>query len=82
MRCLCASRLHPECTEDALTAAVSSLTTEEQRRQRNGGLALPVLLEARERLDERLPCDCCDMVTLSTIEMRDIEAALLAVPRE
>ena len=81
----CASppcRLHASCTEDALSAAIAAFTTARQRQQRNGGLALPVLLDAREQLDERLDIECCEVEELVTIEMRDIIAALKMVPRE
>ncbi|CAI7791669.1 unnamed protein product [Closterium sp. NIES-54] len=74
-------RLHPSITPSSLAAVITRSTTEEQRRQRNGGMALPVLMDARDRLDERLDLDCCDMDELVTITMEDIEAALSNIPQ-
>ncbi|CAI5469529.1 unnamed protein product [Closterium sp. Yama58-4] len=74
-------RLHPSITPSSLAAVITRSTTEEQRRQRNGGMALPVLMDARDRLDERLDIDCCDMDELVTITMEDIEAALSNIPQ-
>ncbi|CAI5499129.1 unnamed protein product [Closterium sp. Naga37s-1] len=66
---------------DVDSAVITRSTTEEQRRQRNGGMALPVLMDARDRLDERLDLDCCDMDELVTITMEDIETALSIIPQ-
>ncbi|CAI5954867.1 unnamed protein product [Closterium sp. NIES-65] len=74
-------RLHSSITPLSLAAVITRSTTEEQRRQRNGGMALPVLMDARDRLDERLDLDCCDMDELMTITMEDIEAALSIIPQ-
>ncbi|CAI5469681.1 unnamed protein product [Closterium sp. Yama58-4] len=73
-------RLHPSCSEEALAEAIIAHTTAKQRRERNGGMAVPVLLDARDHLDLRLPLDCCCAEELMTIHMHDIEAALGMLP--
>eukprot|EP00475_Leptophrys_vorax_P031348 TRINITY_DN47473_c0_g1_i1.p2 TRINITY_DN47473_c0_g1~~TRINITY_DN47473_c0_g1_i1.p2 ORF type:complete len:265 (-),score=14.79 TRINITY_DN47473_c0_g1_i1:376-1146(-) len=73
-------RLDPAITEASLAAAIERGTTAAQRRQRNGGMALPVLLDARDHLDERLAVDCCCCDELVTITMADVEAALAMIP--
>ncbi|CAI5481267.1 unnamed protein product [Closterium sp. Yama58-4] len=73
-------RLHSSCSEEALAEAIIAHTTAKQRRERNGGMAVPVLLDARDHLDLRLPLDCCCEEELMTIHMHDIEAALGMLP--
>ncbi|CAI6004644.1 unnamed protein product [Closterium sp. NIES-64] len=66
-------RLHSSCSEEALAEAIIAHTTAKQRKERNGGMAVPVLLDARDHLDLRLPLDCCCEDELMTIHMHDIE---------
>ncbi|CAI5530256.1 unnamed protein product [Closterium sp. Naga37s-1] len=73
-------RLHSSCSEEALAEAIVAHTTAKQRKERNGGMAVPVLLDARDHLDLRLPLDCCCEDELMTIHMHDIEAALGMLP--
>eukprot|EP00850_Spirogloea_muscicola_P005275 SM000024S07737 [mRNA] locus=s24:115248:117524:+ [translate_table: standard] len=68
--------LATDCTPVALTALLERKTTERQRRQRNGGLVLPVLCDARDMLDCRLDLDCADAEELVTLRLADLEAAL------
>eukprot|EP00850_Spirogloea_muscicola_P008912 SM000049S16683 [mRNA] locus=s49:45544:47832:+ [translate_table: standard] len=68
--------LATDCTPVALTALLERKTTARQRRQRNGGLALPVLCDARDMLDCRLDLDCADAEELVTLRLADFEAAL------
>lgn len=68
--------LAKECTIEAVSALVEKYTTPEQRSQRNGGLALPLLCDARDYLDYRLDIDCVEPTELLTIELRDLAAAL------
>lgn len=69
-------RLDAACSDAALEAEIEAATTEEQRAQRNGGMALPVLMDARDCLDARLDLNCTDPEELTTISIRDIAEAL------
>jgi hypothetical protein len=73
-------KLADTCSEDALAKLLENLTTEKQRQQLNGGLVWPLLVNAREHLDERLDLDCCDPNDLVTITMQDLEAGLQLLP--
>ncbi|XP_072998834.1 uncharacterized protein [Typha latifolia] len=69
-------KLHSSCTIEAVAELISRETTEKQRKEMNGGLIDPLLVNARENLDLRLDFDCIDPETLVTITMEDLEAAL------
>ncbi|KAJ0989266.1 hypothetical protein J5N97_007622 [Dioscorea zingiberensis] len=69
-------KLHPSCTVEAVAELIHSETTEELRKQMNGGLIEPLLANARENLDLRLDFDCSDADELITIMMEDLEAGL------
>lgn len=69
-------RLHPSCTDDALAALIERTTTEKQRKEMNGGLIDPLLVNAREILDMRLGYDCIDANELLTITLEDLEAGI------
>jgi len=69
-------RLHPSCTLDAIAALIERETTEKQRREMNGGLIDPMLVNARENLDLRLSFDCMDSDELLTITLEDLQAGL------
>lgn len=69
-------KLHPSCTEEAVAALIQSETTEKQRKEMNGGLVDPTLVNAREYLDLRLSFDCIDTDELCTIALEDLKAGL------
>uniref|UniRef100_A0A7N0RBK5 AAA+ ATPase domain-containing protein n=1 Tax=Kalanchoe fedtschenkoi TaxID=63787 RepID=A0A7N0RBK5_KALFE len=69
-------KLHPSCTVEAVAQLINRKTTEQQRKEMNGGLADPVLVNARENLDLRLDFDCVDADELLTITMEDLEAGI------
>ncbi|XP_059432500.1 protein CfxQ homolog isoform X2 [Corylus avellana] len=69
-------KLHPSCTEEAVAASIQRETTEKLRKEMNGGLVDPMLVNAREYLDLRLSFDCIDTDELRTITLEDLEAGL------
>ncbi|KAG0618646.1 hypothetical protein M758_4G081200 [Ceratodon purpureus] len=70
-------KLAKECTVDAVAELLELKTTVKQRHLLNGGLVWPLLVNARENLDERLDLDCHDADELVTITMEDLESGLL-----
>ncbi|KAL5835973.1 hypothetical protein ACOSQ4_015470 [Xanthoceras sorbifolium] len=69
-------KLHASCCIDAIASLIERETTEKQRKEMNGGLVDPMLVNAREIMDLRLSFDCIDMDALCTITLEDLEAAL------
>ncbi|KAF8407047.1 hypothetical protein HHK36_006172 [Tetracentron sinense] len=69
-------KLHPSCSVDAVTELIERETTEKQRKEMNGGLVDPMLVNARENLDLRLDFDCAEMDDLLTITLEDLQAGL------
>ncbi|XP_039124694.1 LOW QUALITY PROTEIN: ribulose bisphosphate carboxylase/oxygenase activase, chloroplastic [Dioscorea cayenensis subsp. rotundata] len=69
-------KLHPSCTLEAVAELINRETTEELRKQMNGGLIEPLLMNARENLDLRLDFDCTDADELITITMEDLKTGL------
>lgn len=69
-------KLHPSCTIEAIVSLIERETTEKQRREMNGGLVEPMLVNAREYLDLRLDFDCIDTDELLTITIEDLEGGL------
>lgn len=69
-------KLHPSCTVDAVAELIERETTDKQRKEMNGGLIDPMLVNAREYLDLRLNFDCIDTDELLTITLEDLEAGL------
>ncbi|KAK2645679.1 hypothetical protein Ddye_020874 [Dipteronia dyeriana] len=69
-------KLHSSCSIDAIASLIERETTEKQRKEMNGGLVDPMLVNARENLDLRLSFDCIDMDELRTITLEDLEASL------
>ena len=69
-------KLHPSCTVKAVAELIERETTENRRKEMNGGLIDPLLANARENLDFRLDFDCSDEDSLVTIAMEDLEAGL------
>uniref|UniRef100_A0A1D1YFZ8 Protein cfxQ n=1 Tax=Anthurium amnicola TaxID=1678845 RepID=A0A1D1YFZ8_9ARAE len=65
-------KLHPSCSVEAVAALIENGTTEKQRKEMNGGLIDPLLVNARENLDHRLGFDCMDADDLLTITMEDL----------
>ncbi|KAM0030861.1 putative AAA+ ATPase domain, ATPase, AAA-type, core, ankyrin repeat-containing [Helianthus debilis subsp. tardiflorus] len=51
-------------------------TTEKQRKEMNGGLVDPLLVNARENLDLRLSFDCLDTDELLTITLEDLQGGI------
>ncbi|XP_047307630.1 ESX-1 secretion system protein EccA1-like [Impatiens glandulifera] len=73
---LCGFKLDPLCTVDAVEDVIARVTSERQRREMNGGLLDPMLVNARENLDLRLDFDCIDTNELLSIKLEDLEAGL------
>ncbi|CAN4096355.1 unnamed protein product [Withania somnifera] len=69
-------KLHPSCSADAVAALIKEETTEKQRKEMNGGLVDPLLVNARENLDLRLSFDSIDSEELLTITLKDLKAGL------
>ena len=69
-------KLHPTCTIEAISDLIERETEEKRRKEMNGGLVDPMLVNARENLDGRLSFDCIDTEELRTITMEDLEAGL------
>ncbi|XP_060209793.1 protein CfxQ homolog isoform X2 [Lycium barbarum] len=69
-------KLHPSCSVDAVAALIKEETTEKQRKEMNGGLVDPLLINAREHLDLRLSFDCIDSDELLTITLEDLKVGL------
>ncbi|KAE8654643.1 protein CfxQ-like isoform 2 [Hibiscus syriacus] len=61
---------------DAIGRLIERETTEKQRKEMNGGLVDPMLINARENLDLRLSFDCIDADELRTITLEDLEAGI------
>ncbi|KAL3825149.1 hypothetical protein ACJIZ3_021178 [Penstemon smallii] len=69
-------KLHPSCSLEAVAELIERETTEKQRKEMNGGLIDPMLVNARENLDLRLDFECIDSDSLLTITLEDLEAGL------
>ncbi|KAF5742970.1 caseinolytic peptidase B protein [Tripterygium wilfordii] len=69
-------KLHSSCSVEVIAGLIERETTEKQRREMNGGLVDPMLVNARENLDLRLSFDCIDTDELRTITLEDLEAGL------
>ncbi|KAL4318317.1 hypothetical protein GQ457_18G000820 [Hibiscus cannabinus] len=69
-------KLHGSCSLDAIARLIERETTEKQRKEMNGGLIDPMLVNARENLDLRLSFDCVDAEELRTITLEDLEAGI------
>ncbi|KAK3156547.1 hypothetical protein QOZ80_2AG0108600 [Eleusine coracana subsp. coracana] len=75
-------KLHPSCTIDAIADLIARETSEERRKQMNGGLVDTLLVNARENLDLRLDFNCDDVDTMITITLEDLEAGLRQISRQ
>lgn len=69
-------KLHPSCTVKTLANLIETETSEKQRKEMNGGLVDPLLVNARENLDLRLSFDCMDTDELLTITLEDLQGGL------
>ncbi|KAI3835227.1 hypothetical protein MKW98_020343 [Papaver atlanticum] len=69
-------KLHSSCTVEAVAKLIEKETTEKQRKEMNGGIVDPMLVNARENLDLRLDFECTDSDDLVTITSEDLEAGL------
>lgn len=74
-------KLHPSCSVDAIAAMIERETTEKQRKEMNGGLVDPMLVNARENLDLRIDFECIETDTLLTITLEDLSAGLQLLTR-
>lgn len=74
-------KLHGSCSVDAVAALIEKETTEKQRKEMNGGLVDPMLVNARENLDLRLSFDCIDTEQLRTIMLEDLEVGIQLLSR-
>jgi ATP-dependent Clp protease ATP-binding subunit ClpA len=75
-------KLHPSCSIDAIAELIARETSEERRKQMNGGLVDTLLANARENLDLRLDFNCNDVDTMITITLEDLEAGLRQISRQ
>ncbi|MFQ6651002.1 hypothetical protein Gotur_022737 [Gossypium turneri] len=69
-------KLHSSCSVDAIARLIEEETTEKQRKEMNGGLVDPMLVNARENLDLRLDFNCINADELRTITLEDLEAGI------
>ncbi|TYH36191.1 hypothetical protein ES332_D13G246700v1 [Gossypium tomentosum] len=69
-------KLHSSCSVDAIARLIEKETTEKQRKEMNGGLVDPMLVNARENLDLRLDFNCINADELRTITLEDLEAGI------
>lgn len=74
-------KLDPSCTIEVVAQLIERETTEAQRKEMNGGLIDPMLVNARENLDLRLNFECIDTDSLLTITSEDLEAGLRLLTR-
>jgi hypothetical protein len=69
-------KLHSSCTLEAISSVIKQESSEKQRKEMNGGLIDPVLVNARENLDLRLSFECVDTEELLTITLEDLKEGL------
>ncbi|ONK67191.1 uncharacterized protein A4U43_C06F17240 [Asparagus officinalis] len=74
-------KLHSSCSINLVAELIERETTEDQRKEMNGGLIDPLLANARENLDLRLDFDCLDAESLVTITLEDLQAGLQSLSR-
>ncbi|KAG0623001.1 hypothetical protein M758_3G140800 [Ceratodon purpureus] len=73
-------KLAKDCTVDAVAELLEKETSAKQRHLLNGGLVWPLLVNARENLDERLDFDCHNPEELVTITMEDLQTGCNLLP--
>ena len=69
-------KLHSSCTVKTVANLIETETSEKQRKEMNGGMVDPLLVNARENLDLRLSFDCMDTDELLTITLDDLTDGL------
>lgn len=74
-------KLHPSCNIEAIVEMIERETSEKQRKEMNGGLVDPMLVNARENLDLRIDFECIDTDSLLTITLEDLSAGLQMLTR-
>ncbi|KAJ1700742.1 hypothetical protein LUZ63_000521 [Rhynchospora breviuscula] len=75
-------KMHPCCTIPTIASLIERETTEKMRTERNGGLIIPWLKNARDNLDERLDFDVEDTEVMMTITLDDLEKGLHQISEE
>ncbi|KAJ4760889.1 Protein cfxQ [Rhynchospora pubera] len=75
-------KMHPCCTIQTIASLIEKETTEKMRTERNGGLIIPWLKNARDNLDERLDFDVEDTEVMMTITLDDLEKGLHQISKE
>lgn len=74
-------KLHPSCSIEAIVEMIERETSEKQRKEMNGGLVDPMLVNARENLDLRIDFECIDTDSLLMITLEDLSAGLQMLTR-
>ncbi|KAJ4760891.1 Protein cfxQ-like protein [Rhynchospora pubera] len=82
MPCLKGYKLHPCCTIQTVASLIERETTEKLRKERNGGLIIPWLKNARDNLDERLDFDVENVEVMVTITLDDLKKGLHQISEE
>ncbi|KAL5729247.1 hypothetical protein ACHQM5_002223 [Ranunculus cassubicifolius] len=72
-------KLDPSCDVDAIAKLITNETTQKQRKEMNGGLVYPALVNGRESLDRRLDLDTVNPDELLTLTLDDIKEGLFAL---
>jgi hypothetical protein len=75
-------KLHPCCTIPTISRLIDRGTTKKLRKERNGGLIIPWIKNARDNLDERLDFDVEDADVMVTITLDDLEKGLRQISEE
>ncbi|EEC72883.1 hypothetical protein OsI_06666 [Oryza sativa Indica Group] len=75
-------KLDPSCSIEVVGELIARETTEQRRKQMNGGLVDTLLINARENLDLRLDFNCDDANTMITITLEDLEAGLKQISKQ
>ncbi|KAL5208311.1 hypothetical protein ABZP36_032746 [Zizania latifolia] len=75
-------KLDPSCSIEVVGELIARETTEDRRKQMNGGLVDTLLINARENLDLRLDFSCNDVNTMVTLTLEDLEAGLRQISRQ
>lgn len=74
-------QLHPSCSIMSIASLIEKETTEKQRKEMNGGLIEPMLVNARENLDLRIDFECIDTDSLISIRLEDLSSGIQALTR-
>lgn len=74
-------RLDSSCSMNAIAGLIERETVEKQRKEMNGGLVDPMLVNARENLDLRLDFDSANEDNLVSITLEDLQAGLRSLSK-